>query len=204
MFRALIGLSIATFVALSVGCQNNQKQTASVDFDAVRASSFLSTYRNLNQDAPATWRYIDPNNRLARYNKFIIDEVVLTTDQSAGAPQASPEDLRRIEDYMRQALRDALEPEYQVVTAPAGDVGEIRIGLIDAYRKNRRVGITMQAEVIDAVSNVQIAGLVEAQRGSNIALNRFWTESDAKSIMDDWAQRLRRVVDEAHAAGEAN
>ncbi len=198
----LVAAATVAFM-LAAGCAKESK-TASMNLDEVRQTSFLSTYRQLQPQGPSSWRFVEPTNRLARYDKFIIDDIELTLMKHGSGQRADEADLKRVRDYMRQALTDALEPEYRVVTAPAGDVAEVRVALTDAFRDQRRIGVSMQAEVIDAVSNVQLAALVEGRRGKNVAFNRFWTENDAKQIMDEWARRFRAVVDQAHAAGEDN
>jgi hypothetical protein len=110
---------------------------------------------------------------------------------------------------MRQAIVDALEPEFPVVTGVGGTTAELRVAITDVDYSSRvfnfrRGGLVMEAEVLDSVSNVQVAALVEAATGKGLRLGggkRMDWFADARRQMDELAGRFRAVVDEAHAKG---
>ena len=85
-----------------------------------------------------------------------------------------------------------------MVDAPGWDVAEIAVALTDAFDAKNRIGIAMEGEMLDSVSNVQLGAVIQSQRGRNLTINRFWQEHDAKVIMDGWADRLRTFIDQSH------
>jgi len=174
------------------------------------ATGFLSTYSRLEQAGPSSLRYIDPNNRLARYTKFMLQPVEIKW-YHAGVT-VSEANQRMLADEMKKAVVKAMSDRYEIVTAPAYDVGEVRIALTDIQRSTPILnaiprpkitdlglgGLAMEAEIIDSVSNVQIAALVESSTGRNLNWNPTeW--DDAIGAMNDWARRFRKTVDAAHA-----
>jgi hypothetical protein len=162
-------------------------------------TGYLSTYRNLEKLNPETWRYIDPNNRLARYDKFNIAKVEFSLPEGARAWDEKAGDLKAVADYMREALVNAISDKYEVTTTPAWDVADVKVALTDAYDKDGRVGIAIEAEVLDSVSQVQIGALVQSKQGKNLTFNTFWRNKDAKAILDGWAQTFRDTIDAAHS-----
>lgn len=176
------------------------------------ATGFLSTYHKLEPVGPSSLRYIDPNNRLGRYKKFMIEPVQIKFYHEGVV--VSEENQRMLKSRMRQALVNALSDRYQVVDAPAWDVGEVRVAITDLKRSTPILnviprpkltdlglgGMAMESEVIDSVSNVQIAALVESSVGRNVNWNTTQFD-DAIGAMDDWARRFRAAVDAAQAAG---
>lgn len=59
-------------------------------------------------------------------------------------------------------------------------------------------GASMEAELLDSQTGEQIGALVEGQKGSRVSLAGLEKWGDAKSVMDDWAERFRKRLDEAH------
>jgi hypothetical protein len=217
--RSVTLVSLASAAAL-LGCQSSQEKEPYAPPTPPKAmrpltdsTGFLSTYSRLEQAGPSSLRYLDPNNRLARYEKFAIApvEVMLYTADAT----VSPENQRMLASEMRKALVNALSPRYQVVSDPAGDVAEVRVAITDIKRSTPVLnviprlklvdfglgGLAMEAEVIDSVSNVQIAALVESSVGRNLSWNTTQWD-DAIGAMKDWAKRFRAAVDAAHDAGD--
>ena len=186
-----IGLAVAavSLAVATVGC-------ASKDAPIPVRTGFLSTYSNLGKTSPTSWRYRNPNNRLARYDKFIVHPVELAFPEGAKGWDEPAGDLQKVKDYMRQAFIDALVAGgNEVVEYPGGDVAEVRVALTDAYDSGGTIGIAIEAEMIDSVSSVQLGAVVESQIGSNLTINSFWRRNDATKIMDAWADRLQNFVD---------
>jgi len=194
MKRMMMFLSVATvaLAAGTVGCKSTPVPPVN--------TGFLTTSQNLVQVSPASWRYRNPSGRMARYDKFIVRPVELAMPEGAPGQATSADDLQAVRDYMHKAFTKALiEGGNQIVDAPAGDVAVIRTAITDAFAKGARVGISVEAEVIDSVSTVQLGAAIESETGPNLTLNNFWREHDAKVIMDAWAARLREFVDSAHS-----
>ena len=56
----------------------------------------------------------------------------------------------------------------------------------------------MEAEAVDTGTGEQIAAVIQAQQGNRLSLDGLKKWSSAKSVMDDWAKRFRKRLDEAH------
>jgi hypothetical protein len=181
---ALLALAVLT------GCQTDAPPPVK--------TGFLSTYRHLEQQDANSWVYIDPNNRLARYDKFVVNDVEIRFPEGSQGMDTAYGDVEQVREYMKQAVEEALKTRYTIANGPAWNVCDVRIALTDAYDAGGRVGVACEGELLDSVSHVQIAALVESQLSENLTISRFWTEQEAKAIMDGWADRLLAAVDRAH------
>ena len=159
-------------------------------------ANFLSTYIHLRKIDDTTWRYIN-TNRLAIYNKFMITSAVVMPSEFDGKP-ITAEQKQKASAFIREALTKALEPAYPVVTTPGPDVGQIRIAITSVYKTEDRVGLTVEGEVLDVSSAVQVAAVMKSSVG-HLYLGNWWDSHSAKEIVDSWAGRLRETIDIAHA-----
>ncbi len=114
--------------------------------------------------------------------------------------------------YFRGAIISALSDSYTAVTTPGPRTARIRIALTDVKKstwwanlnpgsKLSRAGTgeaAMEGELLDSVTGEQLAALVEAQRGNQLELDMFSEYDDARDVIDDWADRIRQRLDEAH------
>ncbi|MEO0964826.1 MAG: DUF3313 family protein [Planctomycetota bacterium] len=177
--------------------------------DLPAQTGFLSTYSNLGQAGPASLRYIEPNNRLAQYSKFIVLPVEARLYDSQ---DVSAEEVEQLEGMMEQALKDALAAEYEVVETPGIDVAEVRVALTNITKSTPVLnavprlkvadfglgGMSMEGEVLDSYSGVQIAALVESATGRNLSWNPSELD-DAEGVMQDLANRLVSAIELSHA-----
>ena len=159
-------------------------------------SGFLTTYRDMEQRDASTWRYLDPNNRMANYSRFVINPVKIMVSEFEGRP-VLPEAARAAQEYMRSAMVEAISPRYPVVSAAGVTVGEIRAAITEAFRAGGHVGMALEVELVDSYSGKPIGSAVTAE------LNRKWSgeewdDTAIKEIMDDWAARIRLAIDNAH------
>ncbi len=208
---------IIVFGVALVGCTSTESTTSTASSqpmtDIATTTGFLSTYSNLEPAGENSLRYLEASNRLARYDKFVIYPVELLTYEDSEGNQISVADRKMLQQYMHDALVKALSQGdgYEVVDAPAWDVADVRVALTDVKKSALLFnaiprlklidlglgGMSMEAEIIDSVSNVQIAAAVESKTGRNLWID-FSQFDDAKGAMDEWAYRFRRIIDEAH------
>lgn len=177
--------------------------------DLPEQTGFLSTYSNLNQAGPSSLRYIEPNNRLAQYSKFIILPVEARV---YGSTDVSAEQIESLERLLEDALEEALAADYEVVDTPGVDVAEVRVALTDIKKSTAVLnavprlkltdvglgGVSMEGEILDSYSGVQIAALVESALGRNLNWNPNEMD-DAEGVMQDLADRLVDAIDLAHS-----
>jgi hypothetical protein len=155
---------------------------------------FLSTYNHLQKVDATTWRYVSPP-LLANCNKFIVSPVKVLFNDLEGKP-VSAEQRQRSSDFVRQAIIAAVAARYPVVSDPGADVAEIRIAMTEAYRTGGKLGLCVQGEILDN-SNTQVAAVVRTEL-SELYLPNWENKATAREMVEAWAQRLLKIIDEAH------
>ncbi len=54
----------------------------------------------------------------------------------------------------------------------------------------------MEAEVVDSMTGEQIGAVVESKKGSRMPFANLGEWDAAKQVMDDWAKRFKKRLDE--------
>ena len=200
---SLLMLLAIAVMAVQYGCTAQRAQK----------TGFLSDYSRLEAQSDVSSRYLAPNNRLASYSKFIIDPVVIhfhTRSKAKG--KLKEEDLRDLKNYMHDALVKAIEDRYDIVYQPGHGVARLRSALTDLKKSgivqnvlpiSKAVGsglggASLEAELLDSQTGEQIGAIVESQLGKRLSLDGYSTWGDAKAVMDGWAKRFRKRLDETH------
>jgi len=135
-------------------------------------SGFLSSYTQMEKVDETTWRWIDPNNRLASYNKFILHPVTVQAEVYEGE-KISPETRERVSNYLHEAIVNALADRYPIVSTPSTDTGEIRVGITDATKTGLKLNLCVEGEIQDSYSAVQVASVVASRMGK-AHLGSWW------------------------------
>jgi hypothetical protein len=190
MNKQTLGLAVVAFTAAGLllgGC-------AAKTYTPVKAN-FLSTYIHLRPVDDTTKRFVN-TNRLAIYNKFRITSAMVMPIEFDGKP-ISAEQKEKASAFIREALTKALEPAYPIVSDTGPDVGQIRIAITSVYKTEGRLGLTVEGEVLDVSSGVQVAAVMKSSIGK-LYLGDWWNSYSAKEIVDAWALRLRESIDIAH------
>lgn len=184
---------------LALGCKGT----------APTQTGFLSSYSKLEEASPTSLRWVD-EDALRGYTTFKIDAVEIYYHEDAShADWDSEQELRK---YTHRKMREAIEGAYSVVAAPGPGVARVRIALtdIDKARPLMKVlpvgvvlgtgkgGAAMEAEIVDSRTGEQLVAIVETQEGSRIPLEGMKRLSDAKGIIDGWAERFRERLDAIH------
>ncbi len=173
-------------------------------------TGFLSDYSNLTKRSDTSYRYIASGNRLASYDRFIIEPVRVY--YHGGSARVPGSETQKLANYLRSAIVKAISDRYPVVNQPGRGVARVRIALTDVKKSTWWMNIhpgskltgsgtgeaAMEGELLDSLTNEQIVALVESQRGNQFELDQFSEYDDVKDVMDDWAQRFRTRLDEAH------
>jgi hypothetical protein len=159
-------------------------------------SGYLSQYHHLQKVDETTSRYINVD-RLKQYNKFKISSVEILTKNYNGKA-ITPEQQAKMAAYVRTAITTALGDKYPVVDAPGTDTAELRVAITDVYKTGIQVGITVEGEILDSFSAVQVAAVIRNDLGNHY-LGDWWDKTSAREVVDGWAKRLREAIDAAHA-----
>jgi hypothetical protein len=179
---------------------------------------FLSDYSKLKSYSDLSYRYIPSEVVLRRYSKFIIDPVVVHFHTGSKAIEErskgkiTEQDLTDMKNYMHDAIVKAISDQYSVVYRPGRGVARVKVALTDLKKSNVLLnihpgskllgaglgGASLEAELVDSQTSEQIAAIMESQLGSRLSLEGYSEWGDAKAIMDGWAKRFRKRLDEAH------
>ena len=173
-------------------------------------TGFLTDYSNLQRYSDTSFRYSASNDVLQRYDRFIVDPVVVYYHGDPG--KATRQRLDDLAVYFRGKIIEAIDDSYPVARSPGPNVARIRIALTDVQKSTwwkslhpamkltgRGTGqAAMEGEVVDSLTGAQIAALVESQRGSQFELDTFSEYDDAHDVIDVWAQRFRERLDGIH------
>jgi len=177
---------LAGVLALTA-CKTTEKMT--------NRPEFLSTYRHLRQVDELNWRYVSPG-LLNLNKKFIVSPVKILITEFDGKPTTAAQ-RQQTADFVRQTVVKALSDRYPIVNEPGPEVAEIRLALTSAYRTGGKLGLCVQGEILDN-SNTQVAAVMRTEL-SELYVPNWETKPTARQMVETWAQRLRKLIDEANS-----
>ncbi len=197
-----VGLMLMQF-----GCGSN----------AVVKTGFLTDYSRLRSESSTSLRYIN-KGALARYSNFIVDPVEVHFHRGAKAVEHRTKGKltqRQVTDltnyFHAKAIKAVENSGNRVVYRPAAGVARLRVALTDIDRSTAASllpqaklfgagigGASIEVEVIDSMTGEQIGAVVESKKGSKMPFANLGQWDAAKQVMDDWAKRLQKRLDEVH------
>ena len=204
--RLVFWLTTLLGAAVIGGCAAPVKEQA--------RSGFISDYSSLERVNDTAYRFTSP--RVKEYTTFMIEGPAMLFDNEAadGGQYFNDEELEELSEYFRDRLTKALTMDngYTVVDRPGIGVATIRIGLtaldatigalnITIYTKVTGAGLggaAMEGEMIDSVTNEQLAAAVQWGSGSRVLRAGLTKLGDAKLQINRWTDNLRQRIDDAH------
>jgi hypothetical protein len=179
-------------------------------------------------EGAAELRWLKPGVDFSKYNKVKLDPVSFAPadSQAAEMKDIDPEKLKELADKCNQALANAINKKYPVVTEPGPDVVEVRFAMID-LKKSYPVfsGVTSILPIGLAINLLKrpvtgrwtgggstIAQLMakDSATGDVIAVaqdnyeagfwERFSSYGQAEDAFEFWGEKLVKFLDEAHGA----
>ena len=198
--RMVICLTLLSVVVTIAGCGPKEPVK----------SGFLSDYSRLEAVSSTSLRYLDAA-ALRGYSSFIVDPVEGRLYGKARG-RISEEDLTDITSYMHAAIVEQLSTNYTVAYRPGPGVARIRVAITDLKKSTPALnvlpqtklagvglgGASMEAEIVDSQTGRQIGAVVESQLGNRLSMAGISTWGDSKQVIDNWAKRLKKRLDEAH------
>ncbi len=160
---------------------------------------FLSDYSHLRPETESRSRYFPPDNRLARYSRFIVDPVALYIDDKAEAKLGSDAELEELARYLHDAIVKTLEPRYAVAgVTPGPGTGRLRVALTHLKKGGLLTigGAAIEAELLDSQTGEQVAAIREIQEVRTRTGGGLSEWDDAKRVMDDWARRFYAALEQ--------
>lgn len=165
---------------------------------SVEPSGFLGDYSQLEKGRgeQAQLVYIDEEAHFARFDKMIVDPVVVWGEQST----ASPQELQALADAFGAALREQLGQEFELVESPGPGTLRLRSAITAVHEADASI----EVEILDAESGRRLVAAADARGGSTAGAGRQWATVHEAFVY--WANRARarlaafRRFDAAEAA----
>jgi len=198
---------------LAGGCSETMNLSTARSYDKTFLSNYSALQPRGKDFIYAT---ADAQRLLAAARGVLVDQPEIHIAADSPFTGAKPADLTAIAEAMRSELTGALQKAgYTVATAPGPNILSLRLALTDVYlqekprgvleytpigfvvgtgisamqsvmQKYEILGITLQAEVTDSVSNALIFELVAPRGGNQQAI----TFDEYRAQMQTWGQRL--------------
>ncbi len=175
-------------------------------------SGFLADYPDLKPD-PANPRLLwweKPGFDWKRYQKLMIDPVVVYYNPEARNQEIRPDDLKRLTDEFRNVVMAELQGSYPVVETPGLDVLRVRAAITEIIPVSPTLnvvttavafvpldlgGAAIEAEFIDSMTNERVAAMVERKLGTPFDLKGFTSLGQTRASFKSWAAELKRVLE---------
>ena len=182
-------------------------------------AGFLKDYSQLQpqEGYQAKEVYVNPQAAWSSYNAVYIDSVTMWVNDPSTAPSA--EDQQMLTDMLYKALSDKVGEKFTLADRPGPGVIRVRAALTQA--KGARVALnaittvipqlrivstlggvaadtaalvgsaSVEAELVDSVTNERLAAAIDAVAGTKGLLRAFSKWADVQNACDNWAERLR-------------
>jgi hypothetical protein len=181
-------------------------------------TGFLSDYSKLQEGSDSSLRYLN-KDAFGKNTGFIVDPIEVRFHAGAKAIEAKSEgkmterDIRDLANYLHSAIIKAIsDAGYKIEYRSGPGIARIRVAITDLEKTNVALaaipqsrmltgagvgGAAMEAEILDSLTGKQIAALVETRAGSRVPFTGLSDWGGAKSVIDEWAKRLRERLDES-------
>ena len=195
----LIILTVAVLI-FQFGCDSNLTTTG-----------FLSDYSHLQvKTNPSLW-YVKKDT-ITKYYSFIVDPVEVRFHDDAKAIKEQTKgklteiEIDRLAKYTHAKITEAIQNSGKnIVYLPGTGVARIRVAITDIEKSTiaslspqaKLVGIglggaSMEAEIIDSITNQQLAVVIKKEKGSRIPFVNLRQWDAAKQVINDWAKRFQK------------
>jgi hypothetical protein len=193
-------------------------------------SGFLDDYPKFepDKDRKGAMIYRKAGLDLKPYSKVLIDPIEIWIARDSQYKGIKPDEMKVLADAFRQAIVEALEPEYPVVSRPGPGVLGIRLAITDVQIKKKKRGLlgytpvglvvttgiamagknislvdaTIEAELLDAQSNDRLGALIDQQSDVRAKTKEGTKEKtsweEIESTLRFYANRLRGRLDAEH------
>ncbi len=177
-------------------------------------TGFISDYSRLEKVSDNAYRYT--SDKVKDYSLFVIDKPAILFEQTVAIEnrEFTDEEIDELAVYFRQRLQKVLTENdgYDIVEQPGPGVARLRIAItaLDATNGALNVsvitkatgaglgGAAMEGELVDSITNEQLAAAVQWGSGSRVLRAGFTKLGDAKLQINRWTANLRERIDIAH------
>jgi len=214
--RVIAVVGLVAFALMATACAGTRGRRSEPE-----KSGFLRDYSQLTEreGAKAKLSYVNPQANWASYDAIWIESVSMWANSETS--EMKPEDKEMLLAFFYQALHDELSKDFRIASGPGPGVLQFRAALTEAKGANvplkaistivpqmlllssavgmstdtvKTVGeATMEAEVLDSMTNERLAAAVDQQAGRKW-YTQLKTWSDVKSACEHWAEALREML----------
>ena len=192
--------------------------------DNTKYSGFLSDYSQLKpaSDREGVLLYVDKSADYRPYTKIMFDPVQVVVSPNPEQKEVPRDELARMGENLLSSFKQALAPEYQVVSTPGPDVLRVRtaitgiqpakpsmgasdllpikavfnMGRAAAGASPRVAEMAAEMEVLDPSGKRLVAATATRKGEKKLAQGDTVTWNDLKAINDYWAKGFRQRLDE--------
>ncbi len=191
-------------------------------------NDFLTSYSGMNQNSKLNDAIVQDTNaaKLGNYDEVIIGDVRVFPPPGKKRKDVTDVDFRKLEDAFRNALREEFEKHCTITSEPAPGTLMLRAAVVDLqpgdpfwhvagyapFVSYASAGAqvltgtgfgggyaTVQAELLDSVSNEQIFATIDKRSGSKLdAVEGLSKWGHVEKAFSTWAKRLVKAMKEAH------
>jgi hypothetical protein len=204
--RLVLCLTAVALPVASAGCSSPKPAPM---------SGFLGDYSGLEKTGPASMGFSAPDERLAAFSRFVVDPVEVRVTPPEGS-SITKDELEQLAEYLRAAVVRELSQSYEVVPEAQAGAARIRAAITDVQPGTGWLNIhpatrfsgagagsaAFECEVTDAQSGERLAAWVERRSGPRVGFDGVSRFGDARAVIDGWARRIRRRLDEARERAE--
>ncbi len=194
------------------------------DLDEISFSGFLEDYSQLKPggNGKAAYLWLKSDAQFGNYKRFIIDQPLIYLkpgSASEGETVAiNADDMKELADYLRNALIQSIDEQYEVVNEPGPGVLRVRTAITDVdpvssgnaavkllLSINLDVGAAaLEGELVDTSTGERLAAMVDRRVGTRVGPTGGYTRwSHTKAAFRTWASRFRNRLDEWHGIKQA-
>jgi hypothetical protein len=213
--------------ALAGGCSSTYQARR------VSPSGFLGDYSQLKpgEGEEALMVYVKPQVDFSRYDRVMIDPVIILADEGGILSRVSREDLQRLANYLDATLRTQMRADYAIVDKAGPGVLRLRVAITEAKGskvimdvasslmpiglalselKNIATGshsavgsVGIECEGLDSESGTRLFAAADARVGRKFTgqFDKFDKWRTSKDAFDFWAQRLQLRLREERGKG---
>jgi hypothetical protein len=206
---------LAVLVVAVAGCAATQQSRS------IEPSGFLAEASQLRKGRgeQALLVYINSQANFARYDRVIVDPIMIWTRPGAEAADIPRDELQHLADYLHTALRKQLQLDFTLVERAQAGALRIRMAITEAQKsnvaldlvstvlpparllsalKNLSTGtqafvgrVAIEVEILDAVSGERLIAAIDERAGNKRLRGSTNAWSDVHSAFDYWADVLR-------------
>lgn len=219
-------------LAMIAGCQSSPSSSSgaanpnvvTAQADNTKHSGFLSDYSQLQPapDREGVLIFIDRSADYRPYTKVMFDPVQVYVTPNPEYKEVPRDELARMGENLLNSFKQALAPEYQVVSTPGPDVLRVRTAITGIQPVKPPMGVTdylpikavfnvgreavsagprvaemaAEIEVLDPSGKRAAAATATRKGEKHLAQGDKVTWNDLKEINEYWAKSFRQRLDE--------